>query len=65
MKLDFFVVRATSKTFKIVCLYSQGHLTFERENPTIRIAAKFQYKIPSLGTLYHHYGLSLLWILYI
>ena len=29
--------------------YSQGHLTF-MENPLVRIAAKFQYKIPSLRT---------------
>ena len=50
MKPDFFVARATSKTFKIFCLYSQGHLTF-RQNPIIQIAAKFQYKIPSLRTL--------------
>ena len=50
MKPNFLVSRATSKTFKIFCLYSQGHLTF-MENPIIRIAAKFQYKIPSLQTL--------------
>ena len=50
MKPDFFVARATSKTFKIFCLYSQGHLTF-RQNPIIQIAAKFQYKIPPLRTL--------------
>ena len=50
MKPDFFVCRATSKTFKIFCLYSQGRLTF-MENPIIRIAAKFQYKIPSLRPL--------------
>ena len=51
MKLDFFVAPATTKTFKIFCLvYSHGHITF-MENPIIRIAAKFQYKIPSLRSL--------------
>ena len=50
MKPGFFGSHATSKTFKIFCLYSQGHLNF-MENPIIRIAAKFQYKIPSLRTL--------------
>ena len=55
MKPDFVVSRATSKTFKTLCLYSQGHLTF-MENPIIRITAKFQFKIP-------HYGLSLSWTL--
>ena len=50
MKPDFVVSRATSKTFKTFCLYSQGHLTF-MENPIIRIAAKFQFNIPSLRTL--------------
>jgi len=46
----FFVSRATGKPFKIFCLYSQGNLTFT-ENPIIGIAAKFQYKIPSLRAL--------------
>ena len=46
MKPDYFAARATSKTF----LKSQGHLNF-MENPIIPIAAKFQYKIPSLRTL--------------
>ena len=50
MKPDFFVARATGKTFKIFCLYSQEHITF-MENPIIQIAAKFHYKIPSLRTL--------------
>ena len=50
MKPDFFAARDTSKMFKIFCLiYSQGHLTF-MENPIVRIAAKVQYKIPSLRT---------------
>jgi len=44
MKPDFLVARATRKPF------SQGNLTF-RENQIIRIAAKFQYKIPSLRIL--------------
>ena len=44
MKPGFFGSHATSKTFKIFCLYSQRHLNF-MENPIIRIAAKFQYKI--------------------
>ena len=45
-----FVSRATCKTFKIFCLYSQGNLTF-MENPIIGIAVKFQYNIPTLRTL--------------
>ena len=36
MKPDFFFSRATSKTFKTFCLYSQGHLTF-MENEIIRL----------------------------
>ena len=55
MKPDFFVARATSKTFKIIWfihnyLSPEGHLTF-MDNPIIRIAAKFQYKLPLLRTL--------------
>ena len=54
MKPDLFVARATSKTFKIFCLYNhlspEGHLTF-MDNPIIGIAAKFQYKLPLLRTL--------------
>ena len=50
MKPDFFVSCSISKTFKIFCSYSQGHLTF-MEKPIIGIAAKFQYNIPSLRTL--------------
>ena len=54
MKPDFFVACATSTTFKIFCLYNhlspEGHLTF-MDNPIIRIAAKFQYKLPLLRTL--------------
>ena len=53
MKPDLFVARATSKTFKIFCLYNhlspEGHLTF-MDNPIIGIAAKFQYKLPLLRT---------------
>ena len=52
MNPDFFVARATIKTSKIFCLYSQEHITF-MENPIIQIAAKFITK--SL-----HYGLLLL-----
>ena len=55
MKPDFFVTRATSKTFKIFWLIHnhfspEGHLTF-MDNPIIRIATKFQYKLPLLRTL--------------
>ena len=50
MKPDFFVARATSKTFKIFCLCSEGHLTF-REDRIIQIATKFQSKIPLLRTV--------------
>ena len=46
----FFVFHATSKTFKIFCLYSHGQLTFMK-SLIILIAAKFQYVIPSLRTL--------------
>ena len=61
MKPDFFVARATSKTFKIIWLIhnhlsSEGHLTF-MDNPIIRIAAKFPNKNS------HYYGLLLLWTL--
>ena len=38
------------KLSKYFAYTSQGHFTF-RENPIIRIAAKLQYKIPSLRTL--------------
>ena len=48
--LFFFVFYATSKTFKIFCLYSHGQLTFMK-SLIILIAAKFQYVIPSLRTL--------------
>ena len=40
-KPDFFVARATSRTFKTFCLQSQGQLFTFMENPTIGIAAKF------------------------
>ena len=54
MKPDLFVARATRKTFKIFCLYNhlspEGHLAF-MDNPIIRVAAKFQYKLPLLRTL--------------
>ena len=50
MKPDFFVARATSKTFKIFCLCSEKHLTF-REDRVIQIAAKFQSKIPLIRTV--------------
>ena len=61
MKPDFFVARATSKTFKIIWLIHnhlspEGHLTF-MDNPIIRIAAKFPNKNS------HYYGLLLLWTL--
>ena len=49
MKPDFFVTRATSKTFKIVVLTVKE--TFFSENPIIGTAAKLQYKFPSLRTL--------------
>ena len=45
-----FVFHATSKTFKIFCLYSHEQLTFMK-SLIILIAAKFQYVIPSLRTL--------------
>ena len=55
LKPDFFVTRATSKTFKIFWLIHnhfspEGHLTF-MDNPIIRIATKFQYKLTLLRTL--------------
>ena len=54
IKPDLSVARATSKTFKIFCLYNhlspEGHLNF-MDNPIIWIAAKFKFKFPLLRSL--------------
>ena len=56
MKSNFFVARASSKTFKVFCLYSvQSPFAWRTPyfygQPTIRIDANFQNKLPLLRPL--------------